>query len=631
MQPHGSSDAPETATQPESSTSPNPAPLLDDAAVQLSERVRFTGIALLVGAGIAALWESGNLLAGQTASFTAMLSVIVTAATGVAAALTPAHLRAPVAQPLAVLCAIVSTLLGITGPGGDGLGTSLVVCLLTAVMLPMPALLRAGLLVAQAALILLLVPVTWWSLVPVLGVLGLAWWIGERHFRWLASAQRTRESLEGYVATREAELEERQAQLIRQAKWATLGRMATGVAHEIKNPLQAALVDLDTARRSGDVSLLADVEVSLRRIDGTIKEISRLRGSSGNRVQACPLPRLVQASLQSTRLGFKAMHISVGELPDAVVQADPDFLVDVLANLLTNAQHAKEQEGRVTVHIDGALRGDRVLLHVDDDGPGIPPDALDRVFETFETTKEAGKGTGLGLPISRSKMQSMGGDLWAEDGSSLGGARLVIALELAPPDARPVDIRSPSSMPVRDRLPRIHRRTPTPAPGEPSVHGTLLLVDDDAQVRRALKRMLSREWHVLDASGTAAARKLARGHDIDAVLCDMSLHQEDALDVIDVLVAIDPTFKHRTVFMTGEPVGRRLLALADANPERILQKPFDRRTARGLLLAAMRGTLPVLISDDLESPPSIDSLGTTWTVDPPTEELLPPHDPKVRG
>ncbi|MFK7929119.1 MAG: ATP-binding protein [Myxococcota bacterium] len=437
--------------------------------------------------------------------------------------------------------------------------------------------------------------------------------------------QESREQ-EAILRTREAELLEQQERMVRQGQWATLGRVAAGVGHEIKNPLQAAMADLETARRTQDLAVIEDAQGSLMRIRDLLTDLSQLRGKDREDVDNYGLREVTRASVRGALMGIKGLRVTVGDMPDVAVRLNQARMTQVLANLLTNAWHAVERRGHGEVRIHAALSAQRVFLYVDDDGPGVPAAAWERVFEAFVTTKSAGRGTGLGLPVSRGLMRAMGGDLWLDEGSVLHGARMVMAIAYAPSGEPRQQVRTQVSVSSSEAPTlRTHTQTLTPphAPTQPRREGVLLIVDDDPRVRRSLQRMAGESWTVLAAENSVRARELASNHPIDVVLCDLHLVREDAVDVLDVLRGVRPDLVQRTVLMSGEPTSARLLALAEANPERLLGKPFNRKAALTLLAAARRDKLPFLeVPDAVDTPASVAAIEPAWRFDPPTEETV---------
>src|SRR5947209_19669072 len=119
--------------------------------------------------------------------------------------------------------------------------------------------------------------------------------------------------------------------------------------------------------------------------------------------------------------------------------------------------------------------GDRIRIEVEDTGPGIPPNLLERIFNPFFTTKPTGSGTGLGLSIPLGIVREHEGRIWAENATQ-SGARFVIELPIVAPRPTGEFQSTPASQPVTDRL-------------------HVLVVDDEASVRVALQRYLSGRGH----------------------------------------------------------------------------------------------------------------------------------------
>lgn len=254
---------------------------------------------------------------------------------------------------------------------------------------------------------------------------------------------------------------------------ALLGQLTAGVAHEANNPLAYAKANLyvleQTLARGGQLSAEVAESVSDARfgIERTATLLRELRLFSRERPPAlvpCALPLLVQESLRLASARLQQVPAAVEtDLPASLppVLGDPARLGQVLLNLLVNAADALEAqpegfapggpapaltavpaglspslsaggEGRpgARIRVRAEVAGDRVSLWVEDDGPGIRPEHLHRLFTPFFTTKPLGTGTGLGLALSSEYVRQCGGVLRAENRAG-GGAAFVVELRTA--------------------------------------------------------------------------------------------------------------------------------------------------------------------------------------------------------
>ena len=226
------------------------------------------------------------------------------------------------------------------------------------------------------------------------------------------------------------ELAQARASLLRSEKLATVGRLASGLAHEVGNPLGAVrgYVDLARARLpAGADPALADalsrIEEAAVRIDRTVRELLDFARPTAPLLAPLALPPVIEGALRLARVQERFRDVEVElDLPPALgpILGDEHQVSQVLLNLLLNAGDAMRGAGRVRVAARAA-GGGRIAVRVEDAGPGIAPGDLPHVFDPFFTTKEPGAGTGLGLAIGHRIMESLGGEIaaWNAEG---GGA-----------------------------------------------------------------------------------------------------------------------------------------------------------------------------------------------------------------
>jgi signal transduction histidine kinase len=231
------------------------------------------------------------------------------------------------------------------------------------------------------------------------------------------------------TATNRALAEARES-LLRTEKLATVGRLAAGLAHEVGNPLGAiaGYVELARSRLPPEphldlVDALARIDAAAQRIDRTVRDLLDFARPSVPLLAPIDLAAAIDASLRLARVQARFKHVEVEldvreDLPR--VMADEHHLSQVLLNLLLNAGDAMGGAGQVRLAARPAQDG-RVVLAVEDSGPGILAADLPRVFDPFFTTKDPGEGTGLGLAISHRIMESFGGEIAAQNGER-GGA-----------------------------------------------------------------------------------------------------------------------------------------------------------------------------------------------------------------
>ena len=270
------------------------------------------------------------------------------------------------------------------------------------------------------------------------------------------------ETLEARVEARTAELQEIQVQLMQSEKMSSLGQLVAGVAHELNNPIgfvHANLQLLDefieklarTQAEGGDTEKVREAinKLLMRSREGThrVKEIVQdLRAFSRMdqaELQDADLREELDRTLGLMEPRFKdgvTVVRDYGELPR--VRCYPGQLNQVFLNLLMNACDAMGSQGSIEIVTRRTAEG--VRLEFRDDGPGIPPELLNRLFEPFFTTKEVGQGTGLGLSLSHGIIERHGGHFSVT--SNLGeGATFVIELPLDASPRGEVELGAPSA------------------------------------------------------------------------------------------------------------------------------------------------------------------------------------------
>ncbi len=229
--------------------------------------------------------------------------------------------------------------------------------------------------------------------------------------RQLVRLKRTHEEL----VTAHKDLKETQLQLIQAAKLESVGRLAAGIAHEVKNPLATIQLGIDyvSGKIGGDddtAEVVADMDSAVKRADAVIRGLLDFSRSEKLDLAPMDLNAVIEDSLLLVKHELGRKNISVdkhldGALPRIAV--DHSKMQQVFVNLFINAIHAMSGGGTLTVKTFVTSRGKEdagksaVIAEIDDSGTGIPEDKLQSVFDPFFTTKPAGQGTGLGLSVTR--------------------------------------------------------------------------------------------------------------------------------------------------------------------------------------------------------------------------------------
>lgn len=256
---------------------------------------------------------------------------------------------------------------------------------------------------------------------------------------WAARSRLERERAEGAM---QAEV---QSRMLKLERLATLGQVAAGIGHEVKNPLTFVRANLD---------FLDDVAASGRAVDpAQLKEVvhemrvgtDRILGvvsALGGLARVHTAVRLVDAreAISTAAMLARPSFLSAGirlelDLERRMeVEVSPGELSQVFLNLLVNAAQACATTGRGSgrVRVSSAARGGEIRIEVKDDGPGIDPSHLERLFEPFFTTKGEGKGTGLGLAISREIVERFQGRIEVETSPAGTAFTVVLPAQGAP-------------------------------------------------------------------------------------------------------------------------------------------------------------------------------------------------------
>ncbi|MCA9652424.1 MAG: hybrid sensor histidine kinase/response regulator [Myxococcales bacterium] len=340
--------------------------------------------------------------------------------------------------------------------------------------------------------------------------------------------------------------------------------LASGVAHEIGNPLTYMLMCLDDLARSVEETdhapmlgpLLDKTQQGAKRVRDIVRGLSSYDRDHGRR-ERVDVNRAVRNALEMARtelLPSARVHTSLEEVPS--VEANPSRLAQVLYNLVVNAAHALEPgQAEAALGVETWSEGSWVFINVWDTGRGIDESIRDQIFEPFVTSKPAGQGAGLGLAVCHNYVAELAGEI-DFDCEPEQGTRFTVRLPAAPPEPK---VASPLT--ERRRAEEVR----------------LLVVDDEPEIRRGLQAMLRRFGQVDIAESAAEARGLLSSEiDYDLVLCDLMMPGESGEELYGWIATTRPELAPRVVYVSGGGPRLRGSSGSTEGPPCLL-KPFRRQ------------------------------------------------------
>jgi two-component system cell cycle sensor histidine kinase/response regulator CckA len=377
-----------------------------------------------------------------------------------------------------------------------------------------------------------------------------------------------------------------QARLAVTERLLAVGTLAAGVAHEINNPLSAALSNLEwvarqlarsTTPRAGEpggvmerlVKPIEDAREACERVRAIVHDLKLLSRAEEESVGPVELTHVIDSAVRMAwnEMRHRARLVrEYGDLP--LVNGNEARLAQVFLNLLINATQAipegraNQNEVRVTAR---RLSSGQVMVEVSDTGSGIPENVLGRIFDPFFTTKPPGIGTGLGLSICQRIVTSMGGQIEVE--SQLGRGSTFRVTLASSADAA---------------LQRSAEAAPAEADCAPRAR--VLVIDDDPAVGTALKLVLAEEHEVeVLTNARHALDRLRNGERFGVILCDLMMPELSGMDFHRELALSNPELAAGIIFLTGGAFTLGAREFLDRIPNPRLGKPFNWSDLRALI------------------------------------------------
>ena len=364
--------------------------------------------------------------------------------------------------------------------------------------------------------------------------------------------------------------DEAEQRLLQSQKMESIGRLASGVAHDFKNLLFTILGYSDFIRQRNPpedlVESLAAIELAANRgVELTRQLLDFARGGMDEQKPVDAALLLDEVRRLIKRTVNPNIAVKLQSERGVMALGAPSQLHQVLMNLCINACDAMPAGGQLTLSAERAslseadvlalpqlTPGPYVVIGVGDTGHGMSGETMKQIFEPFFTTKEPGKGTGMGLAIVYGIVRNHGGQIEVE---SRVGKGSTFRVYLPAAEARPEPLEQTMSTAI------------------PSL---ALVVEQDEEVSRAARRLLEElAFGVFYASSAAEAMKVFEQHAelIEVVLLDLGLPGTDPAATIHALRRIKPAVRVLLTGSSGEK--KRVGALLAAGADGFLQKPYD--------------------------------------------------------
>lgn len=373
-------------------------------------------------------------------------------------------------------------------------------------------------------------------------------------------------------------------QLRQSQKMEAIGSLAGGIAHDFNNILSVILGNVDLAlhiqpSQAEYTELLVDIKEAGKKARDIVQHLLAFSRKQDRALNAVRIQKSIEDSikfLRSTLPSTIEINSDI-DLEGVFVNADPTQIYQIILNLCTNSAHAMEMGGQITIraatiHLSSIKSitnkqlapGEYVKLAVEDNGVGIAPKHLHQIFDPYFTTKDFGKGTGMGLSIVHGIVESHSGVITVE--SNPGKTIFTVYL--------------PVSGPEQEEIPVLPARRPAPAKGE-----HIMVVEDNQDLLNIVSRQLTANGYTVSPffdSQQAYESYASSPEQYDLVITDMTMPRLTGAELAKKILQLRPACPVFLYTGFSEKIDEKLAA--EMGIRRYFEKPVD----IGKLIHAMR-------------------------------------------
>jgi len=354
-------------------------------------------------------------------------------------------------------------------------------------------------------------------------------------------------------------------QVVHMEKMASIGRLVSGVAHELNNPLAGILGYAQLASRSdldpSTAHMIAVILAQAERAGKIVQNFLSLAAKTEPKRVAFGLNDAIRNVMQLREYQENVDNVIITtEFSDGLPPAwgDPHQLEQVFLNLIVNAEDAIDDMQRRpgSIHIRTTVEAGHIQVTVTDNGSGIHARDMARIFDPFFTTKEKHRGTGLGLSICAEIIKDHGGELYAW---STYGSGSTFTLEL----------------PIRNEI-EIEEIQPIRASQAHSLRGKqFLVVDDEIHITELIFDVLARQGARIDLANSGVdALEHIKKKNYDVIICDQRMPGLSGQRLYRMVESLNPDLQHRFLFVTGDVVNDQTKRFFLQAGVQYVRKPF---------------------------------------------------------